>query len=114
MRAIEKANPRFKERHVESSRPGELLQQNTFYVGHFKGVGKFHLRAVVDTYSSFAFAYLHSGKLPEHTATILRNDVLPQYEEWGIPVQAIMTDNNRQCCGKEHLAFELYLALNDV
>jgi transposase-like protein len=33
---IEKANPVFKERHVESSRPGELLCQDTFYVGHLK------------------------------------------------------------------------------
>ena len=30
--AIEKANPCFRERHVESSRPGELLAQDTFYV----------------------------------------------------------------------------------
>lgn len=33
---IEKANPAFKERHVESSRPGELLSQDTFYVGTLK------------------------------------------------------------------------------
>ena len=37
---IEKANPAFKERHVESSRPGELLSQDTFYVGTLKGVGR--------------------------------------------------------------------------
>ncbi|HEB76848.1 MAG TPA: transposase, partial [Nitrospirae bacterium] len=40
IRAIEKANPCFKERHVESTRPGELLCQDTFYVGQLKGVGK--------------------------------------------------------------------------
>lgn len=33
IRLIEKANPCFRERHVESSRPGELLCQDTFYVG---------------------------------------------------------------------------------
>lgn len=32
---IEKANPAFKERQVESSRPGELLSQDVFYVGPF-------------------------------------------------------------------------------
>ena len=37
---IEKNNPAFKERHVESSRPGELLCEDTFYVGRLKGVGK--------------------------------------------------------------------------
>ena len=114
VKAIEKANPCFKERHVESTRPGELLCQDTFYVGHLKGVGKVYLQAVVDTYCSYGFGYLHTGKLPEHAATILHNDVLPQYREWGIPVSAILTDNGREYCGKEHHAYELYLALNDI
>jgi transposase InsO family protein len=112
--AIEKANPCFRERHVESSRPGELLCQNTFYVGHVKGVGKVYLQAVVDTYGSYAFGYLHTGKLPEHAAAILHNDVLPQYRDWGIPVSAMLTDNGREYCGREHHAYELYLALNDI
>ena len=30
------------ERQVESSRPGEMLSQDTFYVGHLKGVGKLY------------------------------------------------------------------------
>jgi hypothetical protein len=40
MTQIEKANPCFRERHVESSRPGELLCRDTFLVGTFKGGGK--------------------------------------------------------------------------
>jgi transposase InsO family protein len=112
--AIEKTNPCFRERHVESSRPGELLCQDTFYVGHLKGVGKVYLQAVVDTYGSYAFGYLHTGKLPEHAAAVLHNDVLPQYREWGIEVSAILTDNGREYCGREHHAYELYLALNDI
>lgn len=43
---IEKANPCFRERHVESSRPGELLAQDTFFVGNLKGVGRVYLQAV--------------------------------------------------------------------
>lgn len=37
---IKKANPYLRERHVESSRPGELLAQNTFFLGQFKGVAR--------------------------------------------------------------------------
>ena len=114
VKAIEKANPCFKERHVESSRPGELLCQDTFMVGIFKGVGKVYLQAVVDTYGSYAFGYLHTGKLPEHSAFVLHNDVLPQYEEWGLEVKAVLTDNGREYCGREHHPYELYLALNDI
>jgi len=114
VKAIEKANPCFRERHIESSRPGELLQQDTFYIGHFKGVGKVYLQAIVDTHGSYAFGYVHTGKLPEHAAAALHNEALPQYKEWGITVQAVMTDNGREYCGKEHRAYELYLALNDI
>jgi len=52
---LERHNPQVKERHVESSRPGELLCQDTFYVGRLKGVGKVYLHAIVDSYSSYAF-----------------------------------------------------------
>jgi len=90
---IEKYNPAFKERHVESSKPGELLSADTFYVGTLKGVGKVYLHALVDTYGSYAFGFLHTGKKPECAATLLHNDVLPFYEEHGIKVAAVLTDN---------------------
>ena len=112
--ALERANPCFRERHVESKRPGELLSQDTFFVGHLKGVGKVWLQAVVDTFGSYGFAYLHTGKLPEHAAAVLHNDVLPQYEAWGLEVKAVLTDNGREFCGKESHPHELYLALNEI
>ena len=37
---LEKDNPAFRERHLESSAMGELLCPNIFFVGHLKGVGK--------------------------------------------------------------------------
>ena len=57
---LEKQNPAFRERHVDSSRPGELLCQYTFLVGTLEGVGKVYLYAVVDTFSSYAFSLLHT------------------------------------------------------
>ncbi len=114
VKAIEKANPCFRERHVESEAPGQLLSQDTFYVGFLKGVGKVYMQSVVDTYGSYAFAYLHTGKLPEHAAAVLHNDVLPQYKDWGIEVKTVLTDNGREYCGRESHPYELYLELNDI
>ncbi len=111
---IERANPAYAERHVESSKPGELLSQDLFSVGHLKGVGKVYLDAVVDTYGSVAFGFLHTGKLPEAAAAVLHNDVLPFYEERGLRVEAILTDNGKEYCGTEAHPYELYLALNEV
>lgn len=111
---IEQNNPCFRERHVESRAPGELLCQDTFYVGQLKGVGKVYLQVVVDTCGSFAFGYLHTTKQPEHAALLLHNDVLPFYEQQGLTVQAVLTDNGKEFCGTDAHPYELYLALNDI
>ena len=111
---IEKQNPCFRERHVESSRPGELLNQDTFYVGHLKGVGKVYLHAVVDTYSSHAFGFLHVSKQPEAAVAVLHNQALPFYQERELVVEAVLTDNGREFCGKDTHPYELYLELNDI
>ncbi len=111
---IEKANPCFRERHIESSRPGEVLSQDTFYVGVLKGVGRVYLHAVVDTFGSYAFGFLHTTKQPEAAVAVVHNDVLPFYQGKGLPVDAILTDNGREFCGKDTHPYELYLELNDI
>ena len=112
--ALEGANPCYRERHVESGRPGELLSQDTFFVGHFKGVGKVYLHTVVDTYGSSAFGFLHTAKVPEAAVALLHNDVLPFYAERDLPVARILTDNGREFCGTATHPYELYLALNGI
>jgi len=114
MAQIEKYNPCFRERHVESSRPGELLCQDTFYVGTLKGVGRVYLHAVVDTFSSYAFGFLHTSKQPEAAAAVVHNDVLPFYKSKRLTVKAMLTDNGREFCGKDTHPYEIYLALNDI
>ncbi len=111
---IERTNPAFAERHVESSAPGELLCQDLFSVGHLKGVGEVYLDAVVDTYGSYAFGFLHTGKLPEAAAAVVHNDVLPFYEDRQLGVAAILTDNGREYCGTDAHPYEVYLALNEI
>ncbi len=111
---IEKANPAFKERHVESSRPGELLSQDTFFVGTLKGVGKVYLHTVVDTFGSYAFGFLYTSKQPEAAVAVLHNDVLPFYQAQEIPVEKILTDNGREFCGTGSHPYELYLQLNEI
>ena len=111
---LEKQNPCFRERHVESSQPGELLCQNTIFVGNLKGIGKVYLHAVVDTFGSYAFGFLHISKQPEAAVSVLHNDVLPFYRELDLPIGAVRTDNGREFCGTQAHPYELYLALNEV
>ena len=111
---IEKLNPCFRERHVESASPGELLSADTFFVGSLKGIGRVYLHAVVDTYGSYAFGFLHVSKQPEAAVAVLHNDVLPFYRQLDLPVGAVLTDNGREFCGTERHPYELYLDLNGI
>ena len=83
-------------------------------MGHLKGIGKVYLHALVDTYSSYAFGFLHTSKQPEAAVALLHNDVLPFYQKMGLPVETILTDNGREFCGKDTHPYQLYLALNDM
>jgi transposase InsO family protein len=123
---LEKLTPCFRERHGGSGAPGELLSADTFFVGSLKGVGKVYLHAVVDTFGSYAFGFLHVSKQPEGeplaaigprtmaSVAVLHNDVLPFYRNLDLPVKAVLTDNGREFCGTERHPYELYLDLNGI
>jgi Homeodomain-like domain/Integrase core domain len=112
--AIEKVNPCFRERFSRSGSPGELLAQDTIYIGDLDVMGKVYLQAVIDTYCNYTFGFLHTGKQPDCAVSILHNTVFPFYREHNLIVKAILTDNGKEYCGSEKHHFELYLLLNDI
>ena len=57
---LERHSVDFRCRHIEASRPGELLNQDTFYWGTLKGVGKVYVQVIVDVFCSFAFAKVYT------------------------------------------------------
>jgi transposase InsO family protein len=115
IRLLEKANPCFRERKVESLYPGYLLSQDTFMVGVMKGVGKIYLQAVVDTYGSYAFGKLYTSKLPKTAAEVLYDRVLPFYESHGLKVEHVLTDNGREYCGRPMIhPYQIFLELNGI
>jgi len=115
VRLLEKANPCFRERRIESAYPGYLLSQDTFYVGVIKGVGRIYLQAVVDTYGSYAFGKLYTSKLPETAVDVLYDRVLPFYEAHGLTVEHILTDNGREYCGRAMIhPYQIFLELYDI
>jgi transposase InsO family protein len=115
IRFLEKANPCYRERKVESPYPGYLLSQDTFHVGRIKGIGRIWLQAVVDTYGSFAFGKLYTSKLPETAVDVLYDRVLPFYESQGVKVENILTDNGREYCGRAMIhPYQIFLDFNDI
>ena len=112
---LERHSVDFRCRHVESSRPGELLNQDTFFWGSLKGVGKVYVQVVVDVFCSLAFAKVYTSKMPVTACDLLYERVLPFYEALGVPIGAVLTDNGREFCGKpESHPYELLLAMEGV
>jgi len=115
IRLLERHSSDFRSRHVEASRPGELLNQDTFYWGTLKGVGKVYVQVIVDVSCSFAFAKVYTSKMPITACDLLHDRVLPFYENLGITVGAVLTDNGREFCGKpESHPYELLLAVEGI
>jgi transposase InsO family protein len=115
VRLLERHSVDFRCRHVEASQPGELLNQDTFYWGTLKGVGKVYVQVVVDVFCSFAFAKVYTSKMPVTACDLLYDRVLPFYEALGVAIGAILTDNGREYCGRpDQHPFELLLAMDGI
>jgi transposase InsO family protein len=73
-----------------------------------------YLHAIVDSYSSYAFGFLHTSKQSEAAVSVLHNDAVPFYEEGGLSIEAVLTDNGTEFCGTPEHPYELYLELSEI
>lgn len=100
---------------IETSHPGYLGSQDTFYVGNLKGVGRIYQQTFVDTYSKVAFCKLYITKTPITAADLLNDKVLPFFEAEDMSILRMLTDRGTEFCGKaESHDYELYLAVNNI
>ena len=114
-RLLERFSPEFRERHIEAQHTGALVAVDTFFVGVLKGVGKVYLQTVIDCHSRYAWARLFTNKLPVTAVQTLNNEVLPTFEEHGAVIEAVLSDNGREFCGREDQhPYELFLQLEGI
>lgn len=103
------------EQHSEAPHSGYLLCQDTYFVGTIKGVGKVYMQTVIDAHCSQAFAKVYLSKMPITAADTLNDRVIPFYEEEGVNIERLLTDNGREYCGREaRHPFEIYLVINQI
>jgi len=116
VQALEQAKEE-KEAHgeVESPHPGFLVSQDTYYVGYIKGVGKIYQQTGLDTHSNIGFAKVYLDRTALASADFLNDKVLPFFDDHGISVLRILSDNGSEYCGRrdEH-AYQLFLQLNEI
>ncbi len=116
LQAMEKAREeRVSWGEIETEHVGYLGAQDTYYVGHIKGVGRIYQQTFLDTFSSVAFAKLYVSKQPINSADLLNDRVIPFFEEHGVDLLRILTDRGTEYCGRaDRHDYELFLALNDI
>jgi len=100
---------------IETFHPGYLGAQDTYYVGHIKGVGHIYQQTFIDTYSKMGFAKLYDRKNALVAAGILNDRVIPFFEQHDLRLLRILTDRGTEYCGaRERHEFQLYLAIEDI
>jgi len=114
--ALEKSKQE-KESHgqIDTQHPGYLGEQDTYYVGTIKGVGRIYQQTFIDTYSKVCFAKLYDRKNALVAAGILNDKVLPFFQLYDVPLLRVLTDRGTEYCGaREHHEYQLYLSIEDI
>lgn len=114
-RLLERFSPEFRERHIEAPHTGSLVAVDTFFVGTLKGVGKVYLQTAIDCHSRYAWARLYPSKMPVTAVHLMNNDVIPTFEQHNAKIDAVLSDNGREFCGRmDQHPYELFLQLEDI
>ena len=65
--------------------------------------------------SRYMWAGLYTSRMPVTAVQILKNHVLPFFEEQGVKVETVLSDNGREFCGREDQhPYELFLQLEEM
>ncbi|MDE1466024.1 IS481 family transposase [Spartinivicinus poritis] len=100
---------------IETHHPGYLGAQDTYYVGHIKGIGKIYQQTFIDTYTRVAFAKLYTEKNALVAADILNDRVISFYDQEEVPLLRVLTDRGTEYCGKKEThSYQLYLNVEDI
>ena len=94
--AMEKKKEEDKARgQIEAEHPRYLGNQDTYYLGTIKGIGRIYQQTFIDTYSRVAFAKLYDRKNALVAADILNDRVIPFFEKEEVPLLRILTDREQ-------------------
>ena len=104
IQALDRFDPEYRERHIEVHATGELVAADTFFAGTLRGVGKVYIQTVLDCFSCYVWARLYTSKMLVTAVQILNNHALPLFEEHTVKIQTILSDNDREYCGRKDQA----------
>lgn len=78
-------------------------------------MGRIYQQTFIGAYSAVAFAKLYTTKHAVNSADLLKDQVLPFFDQHKIPLLRVLTDRGTEFCGRvDAHDYELFLALNDI
>jgi len=80
--------------HVEANYPGQLVSQDTFYIGCLKGIGRIYHQVACDCFSSFGVAKVYDNKTADASADFVENHLTRKFAP--VKIERLLTD-----CGTE-------------
>ena len=83
-----------KKNHVEANYAGQLIGQDTFYIGCLKGIGRIDHQVIGDCFSSFGAANVYDNKTTKVSTDVVENHLAKKVAP--VKIERILTD-----CGTE-------------
>lgn len=106
--------------YIAAPYPSFLLCQGTFAVGKESSFGpararkNLYVQSVVDAHCSLAFARLYPSNSAATAVDILQTSVLPFYEQQGVKVERLLTDDSKAYGRRPGYLYQVTLALAGI
>jgi transposase InsO family protein len=84
-----------KNNHVEANYPGQLIGEDTFYIGCLKGIGRIYHQLACDCFSSFGAAKVYDNKTTNTSTDFVESHLIKKFAP--VKIERILTD-----CGTEY------------
>lgn len=92
---LQRAKEKSKTNHIEATYPGELVSEDTFYIGCLKGIGRIYHQVACDCFSSFGAAKIYTNKTADTSCDFVENHLVKKFTP--VKMERILTD-----CGTEY------------
>ena len=92
---LQRAKEKSKTNHIEATYPGELVSEDTFYIGCLKGIGRIYHQVACDCFSSFGAAKIYANRTADTSCDFVENHLTNKFTP--IKIVRILTD-----CGTEY------------
>ena len=94
-----------KTNHVEAHYPGQLVSQDTFYIGCIKGIGRIYHQVACNCFSSFDAAKVYDNKTTKASTDFVEKHLVKKFTP--VKIERILTDS-----GPEYIPWHEEAILN--